>query len=660
VVKFKKKKFYICTAIAYPNSVPHLGHALEIIQADVIARFHKLLGKDVFFQTGTDEHGTKNWQAAEKEGKDILEFLDKNVSVFKDLYKKLNISYDYFIRTSDKKIHYPGAVKLWKELVKSGDIYKQDYKGLYCAGCEEFKTEKELEKGKCPNHPTREIEVIEEENYFFKLSKYKEEIAKKIKSDVFRIIPESKKNEILSFLKIAKDISFSRPKTSLSWGVPVPDDPEQVMYVWCDALSNYITGIGYGRDEKKFKQIWPADIQIIGKDILRFHAAFWPAMLISAKVDLPKSLFVHGFILSGGTKMSKSTGNIIEPFEQIERYGNESFRFYIIGAMPLDGDGEYSEGLLKERINNELVGNLGNFCYRIISFVNKNFDGKIKTSDNNKKIIDEIDKKVKNIENHYNELNFNAVVNEILSVSDIGNKYFQKNEPWALIKKDKDKVQEICTLCVNIAKNLSILIQPVLPKFSEELQKQLNLKDLKWKDIGFDLKNHKIGKESILVKKIEEVKEESFPLNLKVAEIIEVKDHPDADKLYVVQIDLGTEKRQLVAGIKDFYNKEELKNKKLIVVTNLKHAKLRGVESQGMLLAAEDKKSIGLLTVKQSKPGDEVKFGSLKNSNKELSFESFQKLDIKAKGGKVIWNDLELKTDKETVSVENVKDGKVR
>ena len=460
MVKFKK--FYVTTAIAYPNSVPHLGHALEIIQADVVARFHRLLGKDVFFQTGTDEHGNKNWQTAQKEGKDIKDFLDENVKKFKDLYKKLNISNDYFIRTSDKKIHYPGAIKLWEELVKAGDIYKKNYKGLYCTGCEAFKTEKDLENGKCANHPTREIEIIEEENYFFKLSKYKEEVAKRIKSDEYKVFPEIRKNEILSFLKNAKDISFSRPKKSLPWGIPVPGDNKQVMYVWCDALSNYITGIGYGKDEKNFEQIWPADIHIIGKDIIRFHAAFWPAMLLSAKIALPKQLFVHGFILSKGAKMSKSTGNVIEPFEQIEKYGVDPFRFYIVGAMPIDGDGEYSEKLVRERINNELVGNLGNFCYRIISFVNKNFEGGLKTIDNDKKIIEEINKKVKKIKEGYENFNFNEVINEILLISDIGNKYFQKNEPWALIKKDKNKVHKICGLCVNIAKNISILINPIL------------------------------------------------------------------------------------------------------------------------------------------------------------------------------------------------------
>ena len=655
-----KKKFYITTAIAYPNSVPHLGHALEIIQADVAVRFYKLLGKDVFFQTGTDEHGLKNWQTAQKEGKDVKEFLDANVKVFKELYKKLNISYDYFIRTTDKKIHHPGAIKLWKELVKAGDVYKKKYKGLYCAGCEAFKTEKELEKGKCPNHPTREIEEVEEENYFFKLSKYAEKVARKIKSDEYKVIPKTRKNEILSFLKDAKDISFSRPKTSLPWGIPVPGDDEQIMYVWCDALSNYITGVGYGRDEKRFKQIWPADIHIIGKDILRFHAAFWPAMLISAKVELPKQLFVHGFILSKGAKMGKSTGNIIGPFGQIERYGVDQFRFYILGAMPIDGDGEYSEELVVERINTELVGNLSNFCYRVLSFTNKNFDSKIKNIDNDS-VVKKLNVKFEEIKKAYEEFDFKKAIDEILAVSALGNKYFQDNEPWKLIKEDKEKVHKIVGTCINIAKNLSILIGPVMPEFSSELQKQLNLKDLQWKDLNFELKNHKIGKAKILIKKAEkeEIKEE-FPLTLKVGKIIDVKDHPNADKLIVLDVELGKEKRQLVAGLKDYYKNEELLNKKIIVVTNLKPAKLRGVESNGMLLAAEKGKEVGILTVKEAEPGDVCSFDNLENSSREISFENFLKLKIIAKDGKVFYDNKELKVNNESVYVEKVKEGKVR
>ena len=664
------KKFYITTAIAYPNNIPHLGHALEITQSDVVARFHRLLGKDVYFQTGTDEHGLKNWQSAQKQGKEILGFLDENVSIFKNLYEKLNISYDYFIRTSDEKIHYPGVIQLWKKLVKSGDIYKKKYRGLYCTGCEAFKTEKELDNEKCPLHPTRNIEFVEEENYFFRLSKYKEKIAKKIESDEFKIIPEIRKNEIISFLKIAEDISFSRPKTSLPWGIPVPDDDSQVMYVWCDALSNYITGAGYGRNEELFRKTWPADIQIIGKDILRFHAAFWPAMLISAKVALPKQLFVHGFILSSGTKMGKSTGNIIGPFEQIKKFGVEPFRFYLIGVMPLGADGEYSEDLLVERVNKELSANISNFCYRVQSFLNKNFEGKITGIDNNKKIIAEINKKVKTIKGYYENYNLSAALNEILAISAIGNKYFQDNEPWKLIKEYKEKSHKILGLSLNIIKNLSILIQPILPHFSSELQKQLNLNNLKWKDINFGLKNHKIGKEEILISKIETNekdsisthKEESegkklFPLNLKVAKIIDVQNHPNADKLYVLQIDLGNEKRQLVGGLKEHYSPEELLNKKIIVITNLKPAKLRGVESQGMLLAGDDGEHVGVLTVDKSEAGDKVYLDRYENSTKELTYDEFAKLTIIVKNNHPVVFDKELRTDKEIVRVEKVKDG---
>jgi methionyl-tRNA synthetase len=491
------KKFYVTTAIAYPNSVPHLGHALEIIQADVVARFNKLLGKEVVFQTGTDEHGSKNWQTAKKEKKDIMDFLDHNVSIFKKLYKLLNISYDRFLRTTDKKIHYPGAAKLWKALEKSGDIYKKKYKGLYCTGCEAFKTERDLVDGKCPDHPTREIEKIEEENYFFRLSKYKDKVKKLIEKDEYKIIPFVRKNEILEFLKIAKDISFSRPKTSLPWGIPVPEDKEHVMYVWCDALSNYITGAGYGTDEDNFKKEWPADVHIIGKDILRFHAAFWPAMLLSANIELPKELFVHGWVLSKGAKMAKSTGIVIDPFEQIKKYSVDQFRFYILGAMPIDGDGDYSEEVVKKRINTELVGNFSNFCYRVLSFTAKNYNSEIKMIDGDK-AIKQIEEKFDEVRKAYEEYDFKKAVDLIISVSALGNQYFQKKEPW----KSPEKSQEVLGTCVNIVKNLAVLIEPIMPESAKKLAKQLNLKDLTWNELNFGLKNHKIGKPEILFKKI--------------------------------------------------------------------------------------------------------------------------------------------------------------
>lgn len=491
------KKFYITTAIAYPNGRPHMGHALEIIQTDAIARFHKLLGKDVFFQTGTDEHGIKNWQTAQKSGKEIYSFLDENVGVFMDLYKKLNISHDRFIRTTDKKRHHPGAQKLWMKLVNAGDIYKKKYKGLYCSGCEIFKTEKELENGKCPNHPTRDIVQVEEENYFFRLSKYNEKLIQLLKDDEYKIVPDTRKNEILAFLENARDISFSRPKSSLSWGIPVPGDDEHIMYVWCDALSNYITGAGYGRDDAAFAALWPADIHVIGKDILRFHAAFWPAMLLSAEVPLPKNLFVHGFILSQGTKMGKSTGNVIEPFEQIEKYGVDPFRYYILQAMPLAGDGEYSEHLIKERINMDLVGNFSNFCYRVLSFTAKNYESKITGIDSDP-VIRQIEEKFESIKQSYESFDCKKAIQEILAVSDLGNGYFQKKEPW----KNKETADRVLGTCVNICRNLAILISPVMPVIAERLKKQLNIERLAWDDLGFTLKDHTIGVPEILLKRI--------------------------------------------------------------------------------------------------------------------------------------------------------------
>lgn len=645
------KKFYITTAIAYPNARPHLGHCLEIIQADCLARFYRLLDKDVWFQTGTDEHGVKNWQTAEKEGKDIMQFLDENVAVFKELYKSLNISNDNFIRTTDKEIHHKGAQKLWKKLVESGDLYKQNYKGLYCVGCESFKTEKELVEGKCPNHPTKKIQKIEEENYFFKLSKYKDKIIELISKDKYKVVPETRKNEILSFLKEAKDISFSRHKSSLPWGIPVPDDEEHVMYVWCDALSNYITGAGYLKEDDYFKSRWPCDIHVIGKDILRFHAAFWPAMLLSAGVELPKELFVHGFLQLSGLKMSKSTGNVVDPFKQIERFGVDPFRFYILGAMPIDSDGDYNEESVIERINNELVANLANFCYRTLSFCNRSFDSKIEDIDNCD-AVKEISAKFDKVKEQYEKRDLRQALAEIMEISALGNKYMQENEPWKLVKEDEKKARSVIATCVNIVKCLSILINPIMPSFSEEIQKQIDLNDLKWSDLNFETKNHTIGKGVILIKTLENVSVDNvFPLDLKVAEIKEVDDHPDADKLYAMKIDVG-EERSLVAGIRENYTKEELIGKKIIVVANLKPAKLRGVMSEGMLLAASEGEKVKLLEVKNAAAGTQVKVEGYENNTEQIKYEEFEKVKLTTKNGKAVYEDIVLKADEEEVVVD--------
>ncbi len=646
------QKYYVTTAIAYPNAKPHLGHALEIVQADAAARFQRLLGKDVFFQTGTDEHGIKNWQTAKKEGKDIGEFLDHNVAAFRKMYGKLGIANDNFIRTSDDRSHYPGAKKLWSELAESGDIYRKKYSGEYCSGCEAFKTEKELSDGKCPEHPNLKIETVEEENYFFRLSKYRDEVARRIDKDEYIVAPKSRKNEILSWLKEAEDISFSRPKASLPWGISVPDDESHVMYVWCDALSNYITGIGYGTDDARFRKYWPADVHIIGKDILRFHAAFWPAMLISAKLPLPKKLFVHGFVLGkGGVKMSKSLGNVVEPMDEIGKYGVDQFRFYLLGAMPMDGDGEYAKELLIERVNTELVGNLANFFYRTMSFANRNFDSEIKEAKRDW-LIDDAGKRAEDVRKAYEAFDFKKALEEILAISALGNKYFQENEPWKKIKEDREETGRIIGSCVNLAKNLSIMIEPMMPGFSEEIQRQLNLKGLLWKDIGFDLKDHRINEARIIIQKIEkegerkaeEAKSDFSILDLKVGEVISAKDHPDAEKLFVLEVDLGKEKRQLVAGLRSYYKAEELVGKRIIVVSNLMPAKLRGIESQGMLLAADKGDSVKVLEAAHSKPGEQVSVEGFGIGKGKIEYAEFSRIRMTIKDKAAVYGGKPLQT----------------
>lgn len=690
MVKFKGQKIIVTSALPYANGPIHIGHLVEYIQTDIFVRFLKLIGKDAIYCCADDTHGTPIEVKARNLGIKPEQLIQKFYKEHLEDFNRFYISFDSYYSTNSKENKYFSDL-IFERLKKKGFIYKKEIEVTYCGNCKRTLPDRYV-KGKCPkcnspdqygdvceacNATYKTIDLIEpycticknrpvrkkSEHYFFKLSKLSDFLKRYIsKNENFQ---QEIKNFVLNWIKEGlEDWNISRDGPY--FGFKIPGEENKYYYVWLDAPIGYISSLAnyLNKDTKKTEKAWNESkiVHFIGKDITYFHFLFWPAMLHASGFNLPESIFVHGFLTVNNEKMSKSRGTFFTAKDFLKKYDAEHLRYYYANVLSKKlADIDLNLDEFRDRINNELVGNLGNFCYRIISFVNKNFDGKIKAIDNDKTLIDDINKKIKAIEKNYNELNFNSAVNEILLISDIGNKYFQKNEPWALIKEDKDNVQKICSLCVNIAKNLSILIEPVLPQFSSELRKQLNIKELKWKDIGFDLKNHKIGKEKILVRKIEETKEELSPLNLKVAEIIEVKDHPNADKLYVLQINLGTEKRQLVAGIKEFYSKNELKNKKIIVVTNLKHAKLRGIESQGMLLAAEDNKgNVGLLTVKQSEPGDDVRFGNLENSNKELSFDSFQKLKIESRQGKVFFNDLKLKTDKEAISVEKVKDGKVR
>lgn len=517
VKEFKQKeikKFYITTAIPYVNAPPHIGHALEFIQTDVLARFHRLKGEDVFFLTGTDENAQKNVLAAEEKGISPKELVDQNTLEFKKTIKLLNISNNDFIRTTDKNRHWKGAIKLWKECNKSGDIYKKSYTGLYCVGCEAFVTEKDLKNGLCPEH-LKPPEKVSEENYFFRLSKYQKKLEKLIESDELKIIPETRKNEILSFICSGlEDFSISRPTERMrGWGIPVPGDNKQTIYVWFDALSNYITALGYGtKNSKNFEKYWPADIHVIGKGIIRFHAVYWPAMLLSAGLPLPKSIFVHGYITVEGQKMSKSLGNIVNPNDIANKYGSDALRYFMLMEISPFDDGDFSEKALVEKVNNELVANIGNFIYRTLSFIDRYFNRIVpkpeKFEKEDEEIIDKI-KKSKKIEKLLAEIKLRDGIREILILSGEGNKYFQDNKPWELIKTDRKRCGTVLYMCVNLCRTLAILISPYLPKSSEKLWKQLNLKEKQvWDDVD-KLKingGHKINKPEILFKKILEVK----------------------------------------------------------------------------------------------------------------------------------------------------------
>lgn len=469
-----REKFYITTAIDYINAPPHLGHALEKVQTDAIARYQRLLNKEVYFLTGTDEHGIKIVRSSRDAGKNIENFVDENFKKFEQLAVKLNISNDDFIRTSDKKRHWPGARLLWKKLIEAGDIYKGKYSGYYCVGCEAYVKEGDLIGGKCPYH-CAEPEKIEEENYFFRLSRYADEIKKKIESGELKILPESRKNEALKILGNGlEDISFSRPKEKLSgWGVPVPDDDSQLMYVWCDALANYISAIGYGStrniDISKFRKFWPADLHVIGKDILRFHALIWPAMLMSAKLSLPKAIFVHGFILSGGRKMSKTLGNVIDPFALIDRYGADAARYYFLREIMPFEDGDITEEKFKEAYNANLANGLGNLTARIMKMSEQhlvqptpNSGAKLATgratNDQRPTTSDFMD-------------NFELSKTMDLiwrKISDLDLR-IQKTQPFKLIKEDEIKAKEIVRELVSGLWDIALMLKPFLPETSEKI-----------------------------------------------------------------------------------------------------------------------------------------------------------------------------------------------
>lgn len=656
-------KFYITTAIDYVNAKPHIGHAYEKIIADVLARWNRLRGADVFFLTGTDENAQKNSQAAKEAGIPVKDFVESNVKNFIELCERLNVSNDDFIRTTEDR-HIRVSQEIFRKVYEKGDIYKGKYEGLYCLGCEKFLTEKELVDGKCPNHD-REPELISEESYFFRMSKYEKDVLKLLETPGF-IVPENRRSEILNRVREEglKDLCVSR--INMNWGIDVPFDNRHKIYVWFDALINYISALDWP-DGKRFKY-WPADYHVIGKDINWFHSVIWPSILISAEIPVPKSVLVHGFVNLEGRKMSKSSGLTVDPIKLVEKYGSDCLRYFLIREIPLGQDGDFSEEALVERYNNELANNFGNFAQRTITFICKNFDCKIPEGKPSE-VRDAAKEKIKNAEKLWRELKLREGVEEILSISSLANEYFQREEPWKAVKEDKKRAAQCIYNCTQILKDLCILFYPVIPGSCEKLAKQLNT-GIDWKNLEKELKpGHMLGRPEILFKKIEPVKESEkaapsrqdpfSELDLRVARILDVRDHPNADKLLLMRIECG-EERQIVAGIKKWYKKDELKGKNIVVVANLEPAEMRGEKSEAMLLAGEDKSgNVGLLFVKNSEPGEKViAQGIMPSPKQQVTFKGFQKIEIMVGKECILYGQKKLITESgETVKAEKVWEG---
>jgi methionyl-tRNA synthetase len=645
-------RFYITTAIDYVNATPHIGHAYEKVLADVLARYHRLAGEEVFFLTGTDEHGQNIANAAARAGQPVQTFVEENAAAFRKLCRDLNLSNDDFIRTTDRRRHWPGVQEIWRRVQAAGDLYKKQYRALYCVQCEAFVTLSELVDGRCPRHLT-EPQVVEEENYFFRLSRYRTFLRRLFTERPDFVVPETRYAEMLQLVDTLEDVSVSRPVEKLSWGIPVPDDPSHVIYVWFDALTNYISAIGFGRDEDHFRTWWPA-VHLIGKDINRFHSLLWPAMLASAGVDPPRQVLVHGFLTLEGQKISKTLGNVVDPVAVARELAERSeadvdvcvdaVRYFLLREVPFGEDGDFSRAQLVHRFNADLANDYGNLLNRTLPLVERYFHGELPEPGGeegaDRELREQATSAVEAVWEWVRQYDFQRALAAVWQLLGAANRYLDREAPWSLHREGRrERAGSVLVNTLEALRVATVLLEPVLPSATLKVWTQLGYPEFEqrarqvrergepYRGTGLRLEDARrwrwlrpgtrIRPGAPIFPRVEEARPVQLPkepktetlsleefrkLDLRVARVVEARRVPGTDKLIEARVDVGGEVRTIVTGLVPHYQPEDLVGKTIVVVTNLEPRRVRGVESRGMLLAAEWDGQLSLVTLDRDLP----------------------------------------------------------